>query len=244
MEIENLQKEKLGSSALIQMVKSAICLCPGLPLLVDQFSNYQHNIQYNNIVDVLQKHESQIKYLTDIVLDKMYMSSPYYAKDILTTIQKAKDELNEEKRLVYASYLTACCHKDNISDKNKDIYLEYIGRIDFVDFFILKTLTKLYNGKNAVEHCTSVYNLHHDDKVSQNDIRIHIDHLSSLGLIERCDKEEVDRFNKRVGNVNNREKIFKRLNLFQRSYLGEGLYQFVIKSKYDVSSQEKPDSSL
>lgn len=76
MGIDNLQKEGLVSSAVIQMAKSAISLIPGLSLLVDQFSNYQQNVQYNNIVDVLQKHASQLSILTEIVLDKIYMNSP------------------------------------------------------------------------------------------------------------------------------------------------------------------------
>lgn len=230
MEIESIKKESIGSSALIQMAKSVLNLyCPGLSIFVDQFSNYQQDTQYNNVVDVLQKHESQLKMATDIIIDKLYMNSPVYVKDVLTTIQKAKDELNADKRLVYASYLTSCCNKDNVQDINKDIYLDYIGRIDYVDFFILKTLTKQYNGRDAVSSCSSRYNQLHEFKVSENDIRIHLDHLTSMGLIERCDQEEVERFNKRVGNVMRRERIFKKLNLYQRSHLGEGLYQFIRK---------------
>lgn len=127
--------------------------------------------------------------------------------------------------------MTACCHKDNISDKNKDLYLDYLGRIDFIDFFILKQLSTQYNGRNAVEVTIGSYNYqHNDDEISQNDVYIHLDHLLSLGLIERCDKEEVDKFNKRVGNVLPRGKVFKKLNLFQRSHLGDGLFKFICKS--------------
>ena len=88
-----------------------------------------------------------------------------------------------------------------------------------------------YNGKNIVEYCTTKYNVEHDDKVLKLDVQIHVEHLSSIGVIERCDKEEVDRFNKRHGNVQPGEKIFKKLNFYQRTYLGDGIYSFLRKAK-------------
>lgn len=231
MEGFDLEKESLALSSGIQMVKSALGLIPGLAPFVDLYSNYQQNVQYNNIVDVLKKHAEQIKMISHILIDKLYINSPLYAKDILITVQKAKDEFNEEKRMVFASYLTACCHTENSNNPNKDLFLDYVARLDFLDIFILKNLTMHYNGKNIVEHCTTKYNVEHEVKVSKFDIQIHVEHLASIGVIERCDKEEVDRFNKRHGNVLPREKTFKKLNFYQRTYLGDGIYSFLRKAE-------------
>lgn len=226
-----LNKENQAVSSVIQMLKSALGLIPGMSPFVDLYSNYQQNVQYNNIVDVLKKHSEQIRLIKDILIDNIYINSPMYAKDLLITVQKAKDEFNEEKRLVFASYLTACCHKENSNNPNKDLFLDYIARLDFIDIFILQNLTMFYNGKNVVEYCTSEYNRKHANTVSKLDIQIHVEHLSAIGVIERCDKEEVDRFNQRYGNRQPREKVFKKLNYYQRTYLGNGIYSFLRKAE-------------
>ena len=231
MEDFGLEKDNLALSSSIQMVKSALGLIPGFAPIVELYSNYQQNVQYNNIVDVLNKHSEQIRLISDILIDKIYINSPQYAKDILVTVQKAKNEFNEEKRIVLASYLTACCHTENSKNPNKDLFLDYIARLDFIDIFILNNLSKNYNGKNIIEHCTTKYNSEHELKLSKLDIQIHVEHLSSLGVIERCDKEEVDRFNQRLGNVRPIERNFKKLNFYQRTYLGDGIHSFLSKAK-------------
>ena len=226
-----LNKVNQVVSSGIQMLKSALAQIPVMAPFVDLYSNYQQNVQYNNIVDVLNKHSKQIRLITDILIDKIYINSPMYAKDLLITVQKAKDEFNEEKRLVFASYLTACCHKENSNNPNKDLFLDYIARLDFIDIFILQNLRINYNGKNAVEYCTYEYNRKHANTVSKLDNQIHVEHLSAIGVIERCDKEEVDRFNQRYGNRQPREKVFKKLNYYQRTYLGNGIYSFLRKAE-------------
>lgn len=235
MEEFELNKDSLTKSSIIQMLKTALAMFPPLNFAVDLYSNYQQNVQYNNIVDVLHKHSCQLKKIEDFI-DKSYMSSIQYAKDMYVTIQRAKDELNEDKRTIYASYITSCCLSENSNDHNKELYLDYIGRLDFIDIFILRNLSKYYNGKDAVEFCTSNYNIYHENKVSKLDIQIHLEHLSSMGVVERCDREEVDKFNQRVGNVKPRGKIFKKFNYYQRTYLGDGIYTFITKAEYAKQS--------
>lgn len=77
----------------------------------------------------------------------------------------------------------------------------------------------------------TLYNSVHELKLSKLDIQIHVEHLSSLEVIERCDKEEVDRFNQRLGNVRPIERSFKKLNFYQRTYLGDGIHSFLSKAK-------------
>ena len=162
-------------------------------------------------------------------MNKAYTESPYYVRDILDTMQKAKDELNKEKRRAYALYLTACCHIENNDNINKQIFLDYLGRLDYLDIFILKWLTPHYNGHDAVSSCMSKYNYEHLAHITKVDIMIHLEHLCSLGLIERCDKEEVENFNKRNGNIMSRHTTFKRNNFFQRTVTGDGFVSFIRK---------------
>ncbi len=234
MKKDNLQKENYFTSGIIQAVKSAISMIPelsALSFLVDQFTNYQQNVQYNNIVDTLNKHAQQIAFLMDTIVNKDYINSSNYANDVLLTMQKAKDEIDEDKRTVYASYLSACCLNSNILDKNKLIYLDIVGRISYLDFFILEQLTKHFNGKNAIDLCTNTYNSNHKEKIQKIDIQIHLEHLYSLALIERCDKEGIEAFYKRVRSNLPKGKTFKELNYYQRTYLGDSLLKFINKAK-------------
>lgn len=237
IKMETINKENFALSSIIQLVKSAINLAvPELSFVVDQFANYQQTVQYNNIVDILNKHSQQIKLLMEAVINQDYIKSSRYANDVLLTVQKAKDELDSEKRAVYASYLSACCHKDNTSDKNKLIYLEILGRINYLDFYILKQLSKLFNGKNAIESCMSSFNLKHKENIDKLDIQIHLEYLLSLGLIERCDKEEVDTFYQRVRVEVPKGKLFKNYNYYQRTYLGDNLLKFINKSETNITN--------
>lgn len=229
MDANELSKSNPEIASLIEFVKSGLSEIPVLAQFIDAFSAYEQIVQTNNIIDVLKTHGMQIEILMAMAKDSVRISSPSYPSDVMLTVQKAKDELNENKRRLYASYLTACCHTENENDTNKSIYLDYVGRLDFYDFFILKSLSNLYNGKDAVDFCTSSYNLHYKGDITTTDTKIHLDHLTSLGLIERSDKEEVDKFNQMVGNRQPRQKIFKKLNLYQRTSLGCALYNFIKK---------------
>lgn len=228
MNEQKLEKVTKGES-MVQIILSLLDKIPALSIPVDLFTKYQQNTQYNNIVDVLNKHAKRLSMLTDIVIDKLYIKSPAYAKDILLTVQKAKDELNEEKRKVYALYLTACCNTENEGDNNRELYLDYVGRIDNIDFFILSKLSTTFNGRDAIGLCSEGYNHKYSSKISTNDARVHFDHLVSLGLIERTDKDEYENFMKKNDNIKHRQTVFKKLNMYQRTSLGNALYGFINK---------------
>lgn len=227
MNEQKLEKVTQGEY-IVQIILSVLDKIPVLSIPVDLFTKYQQNTQYNNIADVLNKHAERLHILTDIMIDNLYIKSPAYAKDILLTVQKAKDELNEEKRKVYALYLTACCNTENEGDNNRELYLDYVGRIDNIDFFILSKLSITFNGRDAVAYSAD-YNYEHSSNISTTDVKIHFDHLVSLGLIERTDKEEYENFIKQYDNINHRQTVFKKLNMYQRTSLGNALYEFINK---------------
>ena len=113
--------------------------------------------QTRNIEDTLQKHQEQIEMLQEIVSGELHVDKDKYLEDLKSALQKAKDEANDEKRKLYASYLTACCHPDNSDKGNRRIFLDLVEKIDFNGIRILKELTTRYNGKEAVDYFTSLF---------------------------------------------------------------------------------------
>ena len=180
--------------------------------------------QTRNIEDTLQKHQEQIEMLQEIVSGELHVDKAKYLEELKAALQKAKDEANEEKRKLYASYLTACCHPENTEKGNRRIFLDLIEKIDINGILILKELTTRFNGKEAIGHFTTLF----DGELSKNDIMIQLDYLTSYRLIEKCTQEEIERFYARLGNVKARRPI-NYLSFYKRTVMGDALYQFVSK---------------
>jgi len=179
--------------------------------------------QTMNIEDTLQKHKEQLEMLKEMVVGELFVNKEKYFEELKAALQKAKDEANEEKRKLYASYLTACCHPENAEKSNRRIFLDLVERIDFNGIRILKGLTTRYNGKEAVDYFTSLF----EGELSKDDIIIQLDYLTSYRLIEKCTQEEIERFYARLGNVKARRPYS--LSYYKRTALGDALYQFISK---------------
>jgi hypothetical protein len=147
--------------------------------------------QSKNIEDVLQKHKEQLEMLKEIVIGELFVNKEKYFEELKAALQKAKDEAVEEKRRLYASYLTACCHPENSDKGNRRIFLDLVEKIDINGIRILKGLTTRYNGKAAVDYFTSLF----EGELSKDDIIIQLDYLTSYRLIEKCTQEEIERNN-------------------------------------------------
>ena len=179
--------------------------------------------QTHNIEDTLQKHQEQLDILKRIVIGELFVDRERYLEDLKTVLQKAKDEANEEKRRLYASYLTACCHPDNVEQENRRIFLDLVEKIDFTGVRILKELTTHFNGKEAVDHFSYIFR----EKLSKNDIRVQLDYLTSYRVIEQCSQEEIDNFLRRYGNIKTRTP--RAILFYKRTVLGDNLYNFISK---------------
>lgn len=178
--------------------------------------------QTKNIEDTLKKHKEQLEVLKEIVVGELYVNKEQYLEELKSALQKAKDEAAEEKRKLYASYLTACCHPDNSDMGNKRIFLDLVEKIDFNGIRILKELTTRFNGK-TIDYFALLF----DGKLSKNDIIIQLDYLTSYRFIEICTQEEIQRFYARLGNVKTRRP--NNLSFYKRTALGDALYQFISK---------------
>ena len=65
------------------------------------------------IEDVLKTAFAMIDELDNRVRNMEYINSQEFICDLLRTVDYSKDEIDENKRIMYAKYLTACCHIDN-----------------------------------------------------------------------------------------------------------------------------------
>lgn len=178
--------------------------------------------QTRNIEDTLQKHEDQLDILREIVIGELYVNRERYLEDLKITLQKAKDEVNEEKRRLYASYLTACCHPDNAERGNRRILLDLVEKTDFISMRILRELTTKYKGKD-IDYFSQLFK----EELSKNDVMVQLDFLTSYRLIEICSQEDIDRFNLRYGNRKSRHLIPR--YYYKRTVLGDNLYLFISK---------------
>lgn len=178
--------------------------------------------QTKNIEDTLHKHKMQLEMLKEMVVGEFFVNKERYFEELKAALQKAKDEAAEEKRKLYASYLTACCHPDNSDNGNRRIFLDLVERIEFNGIRILKELTTRYNGQR-IEYFTSLF----EGEWSKNDIIIQLDYLTSYRLIEKCTLEEIERYYARFGNVRIRRP--SNLSFYKRTALGDAFYQFISK---------------
>ena len=179
--------------------------------------------QTRNIEDTLQKHQEQLEMLQEIVSGELHVDKAKYLETLKAALQKAKDEANDEKRKLYASYLTACCHPENAEKSNRRIFLDLVEKIDFYGIRILKELTTNYNGRKALDYFTFIFK----DELDKNDIMIQIDYLTSYRLIENCSQDEIDKIHKRYGNRG--EAAPKARLYYKRTALGDNLYKFISK---------------
>jgi len=193
---------------------------PVLGVGANLYFDYQNVVQYNNVVDFLQKLKERLEWLNEIVLGKLFVEEPVIKKDLMQTIQIAKDEMVSEKRDLYASYVTACCHPENKDWSRKQIYLRKIEQLDYLGIAILKVLEKNSNEGGIVK----AISLENHDK---EDIMAQLWDLESLGLAEKISAKDYFETQRRGGNrmVRNPENVF----LYKRTKLGDGLYNFIIK---------------
>jgi hypothetical protein len=219
-ELERTSKVKFLLESI--MKKIANIQHPVLGIGVNLYFDYQNLVQYNNVVDFLQKLKERLEWLNEIVLGKLFVEEPVIKRDLMQTIQIAKDEMVSEKRDLYASYVTACCHPENKDWSRKQIYLRKIEQLDYLGIGILKVLEKPSNEGSIVKAISM------DSPLSdKEDVLAQLWDLESLGLAERISAKDYYETQRRGGNrmPRNSENII----IYKRTKLGDGLYNFIIK---------------
>ena len=219
-ELEKTSKLKVLLESIVKIVANG--QHPIMGIGANLYFDYQNALQYNNVVDFLQKLLDRLEWLNEIVLGKLFVEEPVFKKDLMQAIQLAKDELISEKRDLYASYVTACCHPDNKDWSRKQIYLRKIEQLDYLGIGILKILEK-HSREDSIVKTMSENKVFTDNE----DIRAQLWDLEALGLAEKISAKDYYDAQRRGGNrmVRNPESVY----LYKRTKLGDGLYNFIIK---------------
>jgi len=223
-----ISKMSLKDKILIA-IKAGASTAPCAGGLASLLSDYQNQKQYKLIEDVLNRFLTMIEKLDERVKNLEYMNSQDIIFDLLQTLDRAKDEQDDYRRNMYARYLTSCCHIENNKNRYKRIFLEYMGKMDELDFFILKSLNVHFIDRNAVEDVTVGFNYKNHSNISQREVMNHFHYLTSLGIIEMPDREEVEKFRK-SHNEKSVKTTFKKERIYQRTTLGDDLYNFIQKA--------------
>ncbi|MBQ8467191.1 MAG: hypothetical protein IJ546_05800 [Prevotella sp.] len=219
-ELEKTSKLKFLLESIVKIVANG--QHPVLGIGANLYFDYQNALQYNNVVDFLQKLLEHLEWLNEIVLGKLFVEEPVIKKDLMQTIQLAKDEMISKKRDLYASYVTACCHPGNKDWSRKQIYLRKIEQLDYLGIGILKILEK-HSREDSIVKKISENKTYADNE----DIRAQLWDLESLGLAEKLSAKDYYDSHWRGGNrmVRNPENVY----LYKRTKLGDGLFDFIKK---------------
>lgn len=236
MDDEKIIISKMNAKEVILgVLKAGLSSTPYAGGFASLLSDYQNQKQIKLIEDVLNRFRGMIDNLDERVKNLEYMNSQELICDLLQTLDRAKDEQNDYRRDMYARYLIACCHIENAKNRYKRIFLEYMGKMDELDFFILKSLNVNFIDKNAVDDVVAKFNYKNHSNISQREVLNHFHYLTSLGIIEMADREEVEKFRK-SHNEKSVKTAFKKERIYQRTTLGDDLYNFIIKSA-DVTTE-------
>lgn len=196
--------------------------------LVNGFCDYLNMQQVNNIIDVLDQLKDKIAFVQEQIIGKLYVNPPVFKNDILPTLQKAKDELNAEKRKMYATYIMACIHPDSLDCSNNSIYLNLLDQLDYLSIFILKQLDYCTTEKSIVEKAGTSYD--------KDVVLVHLWGLQPCGLVEKISAKEFESMNKRGGNrrLLHPEGVF----LYKRTGLGNSFLNFIVKGMPEDNNNE------
>ncbi len=91
---------------ILNALKACTSSIPYTGAIASLLSDYQNQKQNKLIEDVLNKFLTMIEKLDERVKNLEYMNSQDIIYDLLQTLDRAKDELNEYRRNMYSKYLT------------------------------------------------------------------------------------------------------------------------------------------
>lgn len=202
----------------LQLLKYAANPNP-VAALISAFCDGLTTLQINNIIEVLNDLKARIDNIEEKTGRSLYFDKVVFEEDILPMLQKAKDEVNAQKRKIHVTFIAACIHPDNVDCSNKSIFSNYLDKLDYLSVYILQNLEYYHTEKQLLEKIGSKY----DAKV----ILVHLWDLKANDLVDKISAEEYERTHRRYGNIKIRhpENIF----LYKRNMFGGELLNFIIK---------------
>ena len=209
---------------------------PIISAIIDFIKGLRSRRQINNISEVLRIYSSNLDIMKEALIDKeFFIKTPIYLEDLLSILNKVKNEESEEKRKLFADFLSACRHPDNLECGNKAIFFRLIEQLDYLAVMILHSLTQYQSEKGIVERIIQDTNNNYET----DEILVHLWNLESLGLVEKISAEELEKLSKRGGNRKLRNP--KDVHLYRNNRLGTSLCNFITKGVVlNTSSTDHP----
>ncbi len=202
---------------LIQLLKFVANPNP-IAATITAFCDGINTSQVNNIIEVLNELNLKIDCIERQIGIKPYIDIQTFTDDILPILQKSKDEFNAQKRKLYATFIVACIHPDNLNCRNKVIFSNYLDRLDYLSIYILNNIKSFCTERQLIEII--------DSKEDKDTILVHLWNLKSLDLVESITADEYEK-SSRFGN--RRLLNSKNVLLYKRSNLGNEFLNFMLK---------------
>ena len=197
---------------------------PILSAIIDFLKSLRSRRQIKNICETLRIYSSNLDIMKEALIDKeFFIKTPIYLEDLLSILNKVKNEESEEKRKLFADFLSACRHPDNLECGNKSIFFRLLEQLDYLAVIILHSLTQYRSEKGIVECILQNTNKNYET----DEILVHLWNLESLGLVEKINAEELERLSKRGGNRKLRNP--KDVHFYKSNRLGASLCYFITK---------------
>jgi len=207
---------------ILTIAKGVLSAFPIGSTIASVFGDWQNMVQFNSIKTVLEEYAIQISKLKEDKLNKEYLNSKEFGYDILQTVTKAKDEINEGRLKLFSDYISSCCYKENSHCENKRIFLDIVSRIDLFDLQLIKLSFDSFRNKDCID---GIYNKLHSQSITKNNIRIHTEYLASIGLLKKADEKDYEKFIK-FSHANPKDEPIQK-NSYYQSILGKSFLKFL-----------------
>ncbi|MGQ7870953.1 hypothetical protein [Sunxiuqinia sp. sy24] len=182
-------KKKTNTGLIIESCLKAIgTQIPIISGVASLYGDWRNNIELENIHYLIEQHARSLQGIEE-QLDIGYLQSEDYVFTLHKTLLKAKNEIRESKKRLFADFLTKSCLAKNSINSDKMIFLELLDKIDVEHIQLLQYLSqKMDSSKDgwALDSAIS-----QDTGLSEQRIRFLMHYFISIGLVFDFDHLEI-----------------------------------------------------
>lgn len=161
----------------VKAIASQIPIVSGVSSL---YADWKNSTEFSNIYHLIDCHARTLEKLQEKV-DLEFLRSDDYAYILHKTILKARNEIRENKRKLFAEFLTQSCLTKNSENTDKLIFLEMLDKIEIEHIMLLKYLTQK---KNELKDGWIIdFSLSRETGMKEERIRFLVHYFISIGLI-------------------------------------------------------------
>lgn len=161
----------------IKAIASQIPIVSGVASL---YADWKNSTEFNNVYHLIDYHAKALEKLQEKV-DVIFLESDGYAYILHKTILKARNEIRENKREIFAEFLTQSCLTKNSKNADKLIFLEILDKIELEHIILLKCLA---NRKNKHKDSWIIdFSLSQETDLNEERIKFLVQYFISIGLV-------------------------------------------------------------